>query len=438
MQLPSSRLFSILLIAVWVLAGLRLAGVAAFAFDSDNTTFAIHKERDFGIKHNCFTCLIVGAELVQKGTENPYAKAHYPHKNKEEKRVTETQTRIGDRFTIDHFPYAPPILLVPSTLRLFTTDFFALRTIWFVLSSALFLSTIFLLARWSGASGANSRLMWWPLLLLAPIFLVSLQIGNVHILVLSLSLLGLHASIKGHPVLAGALLALAIGTKIWPAALVVYLLFRGDRRTVLWSSICLLIYSLISVAWLGTEVWVAFFEHQVPALMNGESFAFMKSSNALLANTSVFGVVHKLHALGVIATEPDLLPKTLSWGTTIFIAGATIALGLRRRGTDDPLGEVRVWLALIALIQLRSPFLPWDYGQVITLALLIWLLPGAGRGRVVLSLILFAVVAIGPQIPGLGSDGRLIWALLVWAGIVTAILMTIISALLGRRLRKTL
>jgi hypothetical protein len=95
-------------------------------------------------------------------------------------------------------------------------------------------------------------------------------------------------------------------------------------------------------------------------------------------NMSIFGIPHKLYALGLLPSEPMLLSPVLAWSFTAVIGVIVIVTGLRRgggaqRNDNDRLIQVQLWLALLTLIQLRSPFLPWHYGVISTLWLLLFL-----------------------------------------------------------------
>jgi hypothetical protein len=76
------------------------------------------------------------------------------------------------------------------------------------------------------------------------------------------------AHLAGRDRLAGVLLALAIGTKVWPVALLV-LLFRERRwRELRWTAGALAVQAVVILAWLGLDVigpmWAAVIGHNVP------------------------------------------------------------------------------------------------------------------------------------------------------------------------------
>lgn len=101
------------LFAVWVLlsalAAQRIAHLSVFMLDVVATDYALEPPsremndpdmaKPFFVKHNCFTCYIVAAELARQGVDNIYDPARY--RNAEE--TTVIHETIGDALHIDRY-----------------------------------------------------------------------------------------------------------------------------------------------------------------------------------------------------------------------------------------------------------------------------------------------------------------------------------------------
>jgi hypothetical protein len=100
----------------------------------------------------------------------------------------------------------------------------------------------------------------------------------------------------------------------------------------------------------------------------------------------------------------------LTWIYTVVVA-VVVVLAVRRfaranpdAGAGGPTGvfrlhEARIWMALIVLAQLRSPFLPGVYGNTAILLLLAFLLPLNGLRPVRLGLIAAGVLVFSLVLP---------------------------------------
>jgi hypothetical protein len=263
--------------------------------------------------------------------------------------------------------------------------FFSVRSAWFVLTLALLVGALVAVSYWCGAFSSQSRLLVFPILFCAPTLHVALQTGNAHILVVAISMLAMIAFEKQRPVVGGALLGFAVAAKIWPGVLVVYLLLQRRWKPALACAIAVLVYSLGAFLIFGSEPYSAFINYEIPRISSAEAFSFMGSlPRAIMTNMSVFGIPQKLHALGMISSKPTLVSPVLNWTFTGLIGLLVVAIGLRHKNDDVPndsnrLAKAQLWLALLTLVQLRSPFLPWPYGIVSTLWLLV-LLSASARG----------------------------------------------------------
>ena len=391
--------------ALWTLVSLlllgvgawRLAGAGRFAFDVNQHAGAVVGHTEFGRTHCCLTCYVLAAHLVTTGEQNPYDKAHYEEEPRDR---TPIHAQIGGRFQIDDFPYPPPLLVVHRLLLGLGLDFFAIRALWFVAMALCFLGGLLGLAWWAGAFRAQPELRLLSILVAATGPLLTLQIGNVQPAVLAATWLALVAAEAKRPWLAGALLAFGAVVKIWPLVFVlVWLLQRRFAALRALLGFCLL-YLAISVAVLGFDVHRVFVTYQLPRLDDGSAFWFMTRPRAMAVNLAFAGVPHKLAALGWISGDLPLLQPWLQHLASALVLGAAVVVGIRLHRAAADAGDAarvhraRLWLALMLFAQLRSPFLPWDYGQITPLVLLVFLLPGRGRwatGLLLLPLALFAL-----------------------------------------------
>ena len=406
-----------LLVAFSVLALLalvRLSGLATFILDPAEKRFVAHLEGDFGVRHNCFTCYVIAAHLGSRG-KDVYDHSLYRRGREMPAEPTPIHEQIGKTFTIDSYPYPPPFLALPALVMKTGDGFFAWRRVWFVLVAGIFLLAVAWSATLAGAFSQRSALLLFPLLFLAPTTNMALQIGNVHLLVLGTAVLGAIALTRNWGLIGGLLLGFAICTKIWPGVLLVPFLFQRNWRALLWTLGGAAAWSISTWLLVGTQPFEDFFTHQLARLSSGEAFGFMTSSpKAMAANTSVFGVPHKLHGLGLWPGDLPRLHPTVNIAYTGLIIALLLLCGIILRNRTAPTEpnawskRLLVWLSLLTLAQLRSPFLPWPYGVVSTLWLILILLPGRGlTGRIVLG---FAFVILAfDQPPGFGPPELGTW-----------------------------
>lgn len=373
--------FAGLAVVLALVAAWRLSGLVAFVWDVERVERAVESDTKFGRTHNCLTCYVVGAHLAAEGDANLYASRHYEEEPRDR---TPIHAEIGGRFTIDDFPYPPPLLVVHRALLWLGLDFFAIRRVWFVLVALCIGASLVVAGAWAGALRGEPALLLLVFAFVATGPLLTLQIGNVHPAVVAVTLLGLIASDGRRPWLAGALLAAGAVVKIWPAIFLIVFALQRRWREIGATAAFALCYLLVSLAVLGLQPHVAFVEHQLPRLADGSAFHFMTRPGPMSENLAIAGIPHRLHALGVLAAEPPLLAPWLAHGYTAVLLAATAMAGWRLRravGDDDAtrIWRIGLWLAIAFLAQLRSPFLPWPYGMLTPLLLFVFLLPGRAR-----------------------------------------------------------
>jgi hypothetical protein len=143
--------------------------------------------------------------------------------------------------------------------------------------------------------------------------------------------------------------------------LVFYLLLRREWRALGWTVAWAAVFALASLALYGTAPWIEFL-HEMPGLLSGEAFSAFRNPDAIANNQSVPGIVFKLKLLGIPHMDYGAM-RILGWAYTAVALGTTAWLALRAR----PRGrEPIVWLVVLFLATMRSPFLP-TYGGFPTL-----------------------------------------------------------------------
>jgi hypothetical protein len=259
-------------------------------------------------------------------------------------------------FGIDVYEYPPPFLLLPRACMLLAPDFMRLRTLWFGLTVGVVLLAMVVVASSLGPAAGTRALLLSPLVWAALPTLSFLQKGNVQGLVVALSMLAMVLFERRRFAAGGALLAYATVSKLFPGLLVVYLLARRQWRALAWTvgaSVLLALVALIDVGW---QQYAGFASH-LPGLLGGEAFPAFRNSAAKAINYSVPGLVFKAELYGVPGTG-FLASKIVGWIWTMVILWLTVRIARRTlRDGEKPL----VWIAVLILATLRSPFLPQAY-----------------------------------------------------------------------------
>ena len=395
-----ARLLFLLWLACSLFGGYRMARLSPYMYDAADKTYAfVPKIRDlddpdltkpFLDRHNCFTCYAIAAHLATEGVENLYDRERY----RDAEIQTEIHETIGEVLTIDTYQYPPPFLILPRLLQAMTSDFFHMRTLWFgvnlVLLAATFLAFVAWLSDWS------FRAYWfvWPALLTASTMVGTLVIGNAHLFIILISLLALVAFEKRRHMLGGALLGFGVVSKLFPGVLVLYRVARRRWRAVFWTCGASAIYVIATFVMFGAKPFTAFDNYQAPRLASGEAFSFaFERLRPTMNNSSVLGIVYKFARLGLYSIESaGGIAKIVTWAFSGLLVVVAVWVGLRhgrgspRAGLDTEtsssemtrMWSARVWIALLVLAQLRSPFLPWGYGNVAVIWLVVMMLPPPG------------------------------------------------------------
>ena len=259
-------------------------------------------------------------------------------------------------FFVDVFEYPPTFLPLPRLLALVTTDFWGFRRLWFALNLAGVVIGLVAIAHRIDTSLGTHALWLTPWALAAPSIIGTLQVGNVQLLFLVISATAMLLFERGRLVSGGLLLGYAIASKLFPGVLVLFLLLRRDWRAVAWTATAGVALTAIALADVGWTPFAAFLEH-LPKILSGEAFPGLFRAPAIAINESIPGLVFKLTLWGVPGMGfPQA--QVVGWIYTLVLVAAIVWLARRRSDRRlDPL----IWIAILILATLRSPFLP-SYG----------------------------------------------------------------------------
>jgi len=210
-------------------------------------------------------------------------------------------------------------------------------------------------ARWIGGPAAHRALLLAPLVFGSVPILVTLQIGNFHLAATVLSLLAMVALDRGRAATGGALLAMAILSKIAPGLLgVILLVQRRFREAALAAGFGALLLAL-ALFFFGTDPAWHFVTFALPRLSSGEAFPFMDTPSGIATNMSPFGVPFKLRVLGVETGDPWPLGRVVA---RVYTVGLVLLAIIAARRSGDRRDQAIRWLALLTLASLQSPFAP--------------------------------------------------------------------------------
>jgi hypothetical protein len=224
---------------------------------------------------------------------------------------------------------------------------------------------------------------------------------------------------RGRYLTGGALLAYATLSKIFPGMLIVYLLVRRRWRALEWTvglSTALVVISLLDTGWAPYHAFL----HQLPRLLGGEAFPAFRNPASIAKNYSVPGMVFKLQLFGLPGTSFAAM-RIVGWIYTPIVLAATIILARQRRNRDE---QPILWLAILILASLRSPFLP-SYAVIPAVWLLTLLAATLSPTMNRLCIMLLAWVVLNAAIPQLHPDPRLASIALLAPQAVIVILVVI-------------
>lgn len=415
---------------LFVLAGavslVQLARLCVFIVNPAAVSYAIGPNRGVGLpsRHLCMTAYYVAAQSV-KTVPNVYDEYKLYSLPTQDPNAPRKARTIGS-FDIDAYEYPPPFLLLPRAVGAFAPQFLNFRMLWFALYGSVVLIGLLAVARMFDPVTATRVLLLSPLVLGADITVGTLQIGNVQAAVFVLAMLAMVLFTRRFYAVGGALLAFAAVSKLFPGMLIVYLASRREWRALAWTvGLCA---ALVGISFLdtGPATYNAFL-HQLPRLLSGEAFPPLRRPSAVATNLSVPGFLFKLKLFGLSNGSFELMKIVGSVYTLILIA-AIVAIAMRRWSRNE---QPIIWLAVLILASLRSPFLP-QYGIFPALWLLILLASREAPAVRTLCLMSAIWVVLNISLPVFnGPDPRLLAAMAFLTQIIMVILLTL--ALRGQR-----
>lgn len=385
----------VLLMSVTVVQSARLS---TFMGDSTRTETAASGLVPQLTHHACSTAYVQAAKLATARVDNLYDADWWPELGHTDNGRAQAQAYAP--FDLDTFAYPPQFLLLPRLLLVFGDDFAMQRALWFGLNGLWLALGLWVVATWIGEvdGRAGARV-----LLLAPLVwggvtsLVTLQVGNVHLSVMVAAVVGMIAFERGRPVLGGTLLAFAILAKISPGLLGIVLLMRRRWRDALWTAGASLAWTLLALLVFGLAPFTAFVRYELPRLSSGEALEFFtKSVFDIATNTAPFGAPFKLQALGLPLT--DVWATASTTGTIYTLVAVALTLIAARRAGDRRI-QAGLWLAVLTLGALRSPFAPGYVGFTAIWLLSLWAAEVHRARGVVLLVVGFLLVGGTPPMP---------------------------------------
>ena len=337
-----------------VVALVQLALLTVFMVAPAQVAYSTVPSSGWELRHSCLSAYFVAGEAVAQG-QDVYDPALYNAPDDDKSGVR--KARMIGPFGIDVYEYPPPFLLVPRACRLLTTDFMRMRTFWFGLTAGIVLLAMLVVARRLGPAAGTRALLLLPLAWAGMATMNTLQKGNIQPVVIAIAMLAMVLFERSRYAAGAALLAYAILAKLYPGMLGVYLIARRQWRAAAWTAAMGLLLVALTLLDVGVPPFKAFVHH-LPGLLSGEAFPAFRNPGAKAINISVPGLVFKAGLFGV----PGMgfgASKIVGWIFTIVIVWATVRAA--RRGPSER-EKPLVWMAILILATLRSPFLPQTYG----------------------------------------------------------------------------
>jgi Glycosyltransferase family 87 len=326
--------------------------LAAFMVHPARYSDSIRPVSIFFLRHSCLTSHFQAARLQRAGVSNLYDTSHYLG--------PDGDPAVVEGFSCDLYLYPPTALLLPRVALAMSSDFLAWRTTWFFLEATFLLLALALLARWVVGAERITSLIVCLIVFAAPTTMLALQIGNLHLAVFAASIVAMIAFERNAYALGGAMLAWAVVSKLFPGILVLVLLMQRRWGAAAWTAAWTLFFVIASIIAIGPAPFTAFIRYQLPRLASGDAwaqvFAYPQTS---LINDGVIGLAHKLELMAV--TDVSHLLQGVLPPVSLAVLLAAVFVGSRVNA--DKRSIALVWLALLQLASLQSPFVPDVYAH---------------------------------------------------------------------------
>ncbi len=283
-----------------------------------------------------------------------------------------------------------------TPLVLLDGDFMAQRALWFGLNALVLAAALWVVARWLDGPGAHRVLLLSPIFFASLPVLATLQVGNFQVSVAVISVLAMVAFNTGRTATGGALHALTTLSKLSPGLLGVVLLAQRRWGAVVRTAGFALLFIGLSTLILGPNPMRSFLTYALRRIGSGEAFAFLDDAPfSVITNMSPFGLPFKLQLMGLPVSDPWAVARHL--GRAYSVALVALAIAAARRRHEDRRDQDLVWMSLLVLAALQSPFAP-----AYTLSALLWAitLPSVEvrtlRGGVALALLWLGLTVVLP------------------------------------------
>ncbi len=365
-------------------------------------------------QHSCMTAYAEAVRFARERKANIYDMSLYEPRNER-----------GIR--IDSYHYPPVFLLLPAALYALRPTLFDVRALWFVMQSAVLVSSLFSLTWWIGGRPGAFAAAGGVLALASPQFMYSLQMGNIQASVFVLSALALVLMLTGRVRSGAPLLAFFAAAKIFPAVLFVYLAGARRWRALVWCAGFGLLLVALTIAVFGTRPFVDFVSYELPRISSGESFPQAEHPEAAKMNLSMYGITTRLRFLGFTWLDRTRgLAIASAYGMAV-IALAALAGWKHRVDVVSPAGRLRIVqlaVAILSLASFRSPFVG-AYGFMATVWLISLLAADASNPRRVIAwwIVGIAFAAAHWIVPSAGYPAA------TWSYLLTTFLVLVAMAL---------
>jgi hypothetical protein len=339
---------------VTILALLQLGRLTVYMVDPTQVNFSSIPSSQFEVRHSCLSSYYCAIEAIDTHP-NVYDSSLYELPGGDPNKPR--QPRMLGSFRIDQFEYPPTFLLLPRVLHAVAPSFLEHRALWFGLNLLVIGAAMLLGAQALGNGAAARAMLLTPLVFAAMPTLSMLQKGNVQGMCLAFAFLAMLSFERRKNAVGGALLAYTIASKLYPGLLLLYFVAKRRWDAVLWTAAFGIVYVAISLADVGLQPYVAFLHH-LPGLLGGEAFPALRNPGAVAVNLSIPGIIFKLKLFGATGLGFGAA-KIVGWIYTVIAVSLTIVLSRRAQTMQD---KILVFVAILAVATLRSPFLPQAYG----------------------------------------------------------------------------
>ena len=384
-----------------VLAALfQLVRLAVFMVEPSHTNYSTFPFSTWETRHSCLTAYFIADRSVGK-VPDIYANSLYTAPD-DDPTTMRKPLRMGP-FNVDVYEYPPPFLLLSRATSLLAPDFYNHRRVWFALNGLIVLIGVILIGSILDPVARTRSILFAPFLFAAIPMLNTFQKGNIQLTIIALAMIAMVLLKKQRLFSGGLLLAYATASKLYPGMLLVYLAMRRQWRAVAITAGFGIALALLALTISGMPAYIAFLNH-LPGILGGEAFPAFRNPSATAINLSIPGIIFKLKLFGVPGMTFGA-SKIVGWIYTLIILAA-IGIVARRSlesGTDSPL----IWLAILILATLRSPFLPQSYGNVPAIWLLTLIAAVYTPNAKTLTIFILGWLSLNVMIPtDLGIDPR--------------------------------